>query len=211
MPAPDPRRPRDANARVEEVALIAASRRPVLLRVHRFRLRPEDLEDCYAQATLELIGHARRGGSFANRRHLASVIEQRFLSRINDRRRALAGRSPMQAAIEGALPLGPSAGEDQPQIPDARAELEQHVLRRHELRRISELASELSHDQRVVLAAQLAQLDGAEICRRLSWSPEKYRKLGQRARARLRALLELDEAPVPRARAASEPTPGTDL
>jgi hypothetical protein len=50
----------------EEVAIVACARRELLLRVHRHRLRREDLEDCYSQATLELVTHARSGGGFAN-------------------------------------------------------------------------------------------------------------------------------------------------
>ena len=207
----DPRRPRSAKGRVEEVALVAASRRAFLLRAHRFRLRFEDLEDCYGQATLELLRQAREGRSFANRRHLASVLEQRFLSRINDRRRALAGRSPMQAALEGALPLSASPSEEPIQIVDCRAELERLVLVRHELRRVSALAATLSEDQRLVLAAQVADVGCGEFCRSYGWSPEKYRKVAQRARARLRLLLEREETPVPRARETSERSAGTDL
>ena len=45
----------------EEVALVARAKRELLLRVHRYRLRREDLEDCYGQATLELVAHARSG------------------------------------------------------------------------------------------------------------------------------------------------------
>ena len=50
--------------------------------------------------------YARRGAVFSSTRHLANVIEQRFVSRVGDRRRALSGRSPMQAAFEAAVPLG---------------------------------------------------------------------------------------------------------
>ncbi len=32
--------------------------------MHCHRLRREDLEDCYSQATLELVAHVRRGGGF---------------------------------------------------------------------------------------------------------------------------------------------------
>ena len=45
---------------------MARARREVLLRAHRFRLRREDLEDCYSQATLELVAHTRSGGAFAS-------------------------------------------------------------------------------------------------------------------------------------------------
>jgi DNA-directed RNA polymerase specialized sigma24 family protein len=195
-PAPDPRLSR-AGDPASEVALVASARRAFLLRTHGFRLRREDLEDCYGQATLELLKRAREGGGYANRRHLESVLEARFLSRINDRRRALTGRSGIQAALEGAVPIAAGAGEDDVQIIDRRAELERLVLLRHELRRIRELASLLSDDQRLVIAAQIAQCDRVEFCRRYGWSAEKYRKVALRGRRRLRELLDRDEQPVP--------------
>lgn len=190
---------------------MAAARRAFLLRAHRFRLRHEDLEDCYGQATLELLKQAREGRSFASRRHLASILEQRFVSRINDRRRAISGRSPMQAALEGALPLGAAPEDHQLQVADSRADLERLVLLRNDLRRVQALALRLTEDQRLVLATQLAQLECAEFCRRYGWSREKYRKVAQRGRSRLRELLEGEEAPVPSSPAASERHPRTDL
>jgi len=180
----------------EEVALVARAKRELLLRVHRHRLRREDLEDCFSQATLELVAHARRGGRFASSQHVANALEQRFVSRVHDRRRALSGRSPMQAALEAALSLGYSERE-QADVIDARAELETLVLLRDDVRRLSALASELTRDQRLVLASQLAQIDCRTFCRRHNWSAEKYRKVAQRARARLRALVERDECAVP--------------
>ena len=39
----------------EEVALVAQAARSRLLSVHRHRLSHADLEDCYSQATIELI------------------------------------------------------------------------------------------------------------------------------------------------------------
>jgi DNA-directed RNA polymerase specialized sigma24 family protein len=173
------------------VALVAGARRELLLRVHRHRLRREDLEDCFSQATLELIVHARRGGRFANRSHMASVIEQRFLSRIHDRRRALGGRSPMQAALEGAVSL---AGEERPiDVADPRAEPERMALARHDLERLKTYAGQLTADQRLVLACQVAlQMECGEFCRRYGWTSEKYRKVAQRGRARLRELMASD-------------------
>jgi hypothetical protein len=69
----------------EEVALVARARRELLLRVHRHRLRAEDLEDCYSQATLELLAHARRGGRFASMyrsgvRPLAEILHENPLA-----------------------------------------------------------------------------------------------------------------------------------
>jgi DNA-directed RNA polymerase specialized sigma24 family protein len=180
----------------EEVALVARAKRELLLGALRYQLRREDLEDCYSQATLELVAHARRGGTFWSRSHLGNVLEQRFRSRVRDRRRALSGRSPMQAALEAAMSLG-RAGEQEIEIVDVRAELDRLVMLRHELRRVEQVARELTADQRLVLAWQVGQLSPAEFCRRFDWSPEKYRKVGQRARARLRRLTAVDEPSVP--------------
>ncbi len=174
----------------QEVALVARARRELLLRAHRHRLRREDLEDCYSQTTLELVAYARNGARFASRLHLANVIEQRFVSRVHDRRRALSGRSPMQAALEAALPLG-VMDEAHIEIVDVRAETERLAILRHDLRRVQSLARELTPDQRLVLASQVGlQMGRGEFCRRYGWSTEKYRKVAQRARARLRTLMD---------------------
>jgi DNA-directed RNA polymerase specialized sigma24 family protein len=189
---------------------VASARRELLLRVHSFRLRREDLEDAYSQATLELIAHVRRGGSYASRLHLANTLEQRFLSRVHDRRRALCGRSAMHAAIEQALPLD-GAPESTVDIHDVRAELEQLVILREELERVRELAAALSYDQRLLIACQVGlQMGCADFCRIFGWTPEKYRKVGQRARKRLRDLIAADGA-VPSGGSASEQKPGTSL
>jgi DNA-directed RNA polymerase specialized sigma24 family protein len=192
------------------VALVALAKRETLLRAHRFRLRREDLEDAYSQAVLELVMRARGGATFASRRHLANVIEQRFLSRVHDRRRALSGRSPMQMALETAVSFD-GDGERGIDIADARSELERLVILREELERISALASGLSYDQRLFLACQIGlQMECAEFCRIHGWSPEKYRKVGQRARTRLRELMS-DAEGVPRASGASDQNTGTNL
>jgi DNA-directed RNA polymerase specialized sigma24 family protein len=168
---------------------VASSRRDLLLATHRHRLAREDLEDCYSQATLELLTRAMRGEAFASHRHIANALEQRLLSRIHDRRRALSGRSPIEVAIATALPL--AAGESgEVEIVDARADVERLALMRHDLRRISDVSRQLSPDQRLVLASQLAGgVECGEFCRVHGWSAEKYRKVAQRARARLTQLL----------------------
>ena len=75
--------------------------------VHRRWLSWEDLEDAYSQATVELVAQARRGQlRFSSRAHLRNMLELRFVSRVRDRRRALRGRSPVQATLDGALSLG---------------------------------------------------------------------------------------------------------
>jgi hypothetical protein len=53
----------------ETVARVAAGRRARLLRFYRRRLRFEDLEDCYSQATLELMTRSRRA-PFENEIHV---------------------------------------------------------------------------------------------------------------------------------------------
>jgi DNA-directed RNA polymerase specialized sigma24 family protein len=179
---------------LEEMALVAQARREILLRVHRHRLRKEDLEDCYSQATLELLASLRaRRTSLQTRAHMANVLEQRFLSRIHDRRRALRGRSPVQAALDDALPLRDS-GDDGIEVADARAEIERLVISRMDLRSLGRVMHELTPDQRLVLLSHIDSGIGcAQFCLRFGWSKEKYRKVSQRARARLRELLEQSE------------------
>jgi len=191
---------------IEQLAIVARAKREVLLRAHRHRLRREDLEDCFSQATLELVAHARQGGRFANRAHAANALELRFVSRVHDRRRALSGRSPMQAALEAAVSLGDG---QEATVVDARAEVERQVMLRHELQRMRLLARELSPDQRLVLAHQLLGGGCGEFCRRFGWSAEKYRKVGQRARARLRSLMAREESDVPLEPVLSERKTGT--
>jgi DNA-directed RNA polymerase specialized sigma24 family protein len=185
----------------EEVAFVAAAKRGLLLRVHRHRLRREDLEDCYSQATYELIAHVKAGGSFAGREHITNAIELRFVSRARDRRRALSGRSPIQAALEHAEMLGTTAGEGVELI-DRGAEIDAKVIVREELQRLSRLVGLLSVDQRRVLASQVGGEPCALFCSRNGWSREKYRKVAQRARARLRELMS--RADVPSATSRSE-------
>jgi DNA-directed RNA polymerase specialized sigma24 family protein len=174
------------------MALVAQARREILLQVHRHRLRKEDLEDCFSQATLELLAQLRGGGSFLTRTHLANVLEQRFVSRIQDRRRALRGRSPAQAALDGALPLG--EGSEGIEVADVRAEIERLVMLRMDLRSLGQVIHELTADQRLVLVGLAdSGMECAEFCDRFGWSKEKYRKVSQRARARLRELLQVSE------------------
>jgi len=181
--------------------------------VHRHRLRRQDLEDAYAQATLELVVLSRRGRAFQNRRHLANALEQRFLARVADRRRALSGRSPIEAAIEGAATLAPD-GEPL-ELPDTREEPERLTIAREELAGALRNLPRLTPDQRLVIAAQaVLEMRCEEFCRRHGWSPEKYRKVAQRGRAKLRSLVANEAAgrgAVPVLARASEQAPGTDL
>jgi DNA-directed RNA polymerase specialized sigma24 family protein len=117
----------------------------------------------------------------------------------------------MQAALEAAMSLD---GDEHVrfEVVDVRAQVEDRVIRRYELARINALARELTPDQRLVLATQTAlQMGCAEFCDRYGWSSEKYRKVAQRARARLRQLIALDERAVPPAAIVSEGHAGTHL
>jgi hypothetical protein len=188
------------------VAAVAAAKREVLLRVHRHRLRREDLEDAYAQASLELVVLARRGRPFASRGHIANSLEQRFLARVQDRRRAVSGRSPIAAALEGAVSFG--GGEDGFDLPDDRADPLRVAIARDELARMRAHLPALSADQRLLLESQLAEVTCEEMCASQGWTREKYRKVAQRARVRMRLLMtELE--PVPVSRVGSEQAPGT--
>jgi DNA-directed RNA polymerase specialized sigma24 family protein len=172
---------------VEAVARVAVARRDRLLRINRRRLRWEDLEDCYSQATLELVARARRD-PFASSEHIVNALEQKFSSRIDDRRRAIGGRSPIETAMARALPVdAPEGGAVE--LEDRGAEVLRQVAGRLEIRRLREVAADLSDDQRLVLACQISLgMDCAEFCRRFGWSAEKFRKVAQRARGRLRVL-----------------------
>ncbi len=113
---------------------MAHSSRRLLLSVHRAWLRSEDLEDCHSQATLELLAQARRGElRYSSRAHLRSLFELRFVSRVRDRRRALRGRSPAQAMLDGAL-AHPGADGRAVEVADPRADVERLMLLRYELR-----------------------------------------------------------------------------
>ncbi len=173
----------------EEIALVARARREAMLRAYHNMLRREDLEDCLSQAVFELLA---RGHRFASREHVANALEQRFLSRVQDRRRAVRGRSPLQAHLESALPWS-GLGERELELADPRAEVHPLVAHRHQLRQVARLAPLLTSDQRLVLACQVTLGMGrAEFCQRFGWSHEKYRKVAQRARARLRGLVETE-------------------
>lgn len=195
----------------QEVAIVASARRELLLRVHRHRLRREDLEDCYSQSVLEMVLAVRRGRAFSSRLHMARALEQRFLSRVHDRRRAISGRSPLQAALEHAEELGWEERCSSLVI-DRRSQPDTIVILRHELDRIRALAGQLTAEQRLVLATQVGLGMGCEeFCLLHGWSGEKYRKVAQRARARLKRLLALDEQLVPAGEARSEMAVGTNL
>ena len=171
------------------MALVSAAKREILLRIHRHRLRREDLEDAYSQATLELVVLSRRGRAFQSRRHLENALEQRFVSRVTDKRRALSGRSPIAAAIEGAEALSPD--EESLELPDTREEPERRVLAREQLASALAHLGELTPDQRLVIATQMVlEVRCEEFCRRHGWSSEKYRKVAQRGRAKLRSLMD---------------------
>lgn len=179
----------------EAVAQVAQQKREILLRAYRHWLRREDLEDCLSQATLELVARVMRGGRFSGQAHISNALEQKFLSRIHDRRRALGGRSAMEAALDGAMQLGePAAGGVD--IADLRAGTEERVNGRIELSEVTQAAKQLTADQRLVLASQVALDMGCrEFCDRFGWSPEKYRKVAQRGRTRLRMLSRREHVP----------------
>src|ERR1700754_4957106 len=89
----------DAEARL---ARALAAQRSRLLRRHRHRLDHADLDDCLSQEALELVRRARREGVESGW-HAGLALEQRFVARVSDRRRALGGRSPGERLLRAAL------------------------------------------------------------------------------------------------------------
>jgi DNA-directed RNA polymerase specialized sigma24 family protein len=174
----------------ERVALVAQAKRKSLMHANRHRLRRVDLEECFGQAVMELVRWVRAGGTFENPAHAASALETRFFSRVLDRHRAVRGRSPIKAALESALAVGGDAD-----LLDTRCGGEELALLRLELRNVARTAPRLTADQRLVVACQVGlQMRCGEFCELFGWSSEKYRKVAQRARARLRGLTDaLDE------------------
>jgi hypothetical protein len=179
----------------ERVAHVVRAKRKALLWVYRYMLRREDLEECFGQASMELIRYVRAGGAFAHTGHAAAALELRFLSRVQDRSRAISGRSPIQAAWEGALATG-SLGDGCTDQADVRCAVEELAMMRMELRLVPALARKLTADQRLVLACQVGlQMERVEFCELFGWSFAKYRKVARHARARMRGLSEsVDES-----------------
>ena len=80
-------------------------------------------------------------------------------------------------------------------VADPTADVAERLAGQDEVRRLRGFAEELTADQRLVLACQVAlDMDCQEFCARFGWSAEKFRKVAQRARARLRALVADYEA-----------------
>jgi DNA-directed RNA polymerase specialized sigma24 family protein len=172
----------------ERVATVLRAKRELLLRAHWRRLDREDLEDCLGQVALELVTRAR-ANPFDDDRHIANALEQKFLSRVTDRQRALAGRSAMVAATRDAVRLDANDTDDIG-LAHGGTDISEAAANRDELRRIREVAAELSDDQRLVLACQVSLgMGSAEFCERYGWSREKFKKVAQRARARLSKLM----------------------
>jgi hypothetical protein len=108
-----------------------------------------------------------------------------------------AGAAPRRRCFDHALPLSDAANGIE--VADVRAEIERLVMLRSDLRSLGQVIHELSPDQRLVLVSLAGEeMECADFCERHGWSREKYRKVSQRARARLRELLEACEETFPR-------------
>lgn len=182
----------------DAVARVALARRASLLRVHGRKLPEDDLEDCFSQATMELVSRARvRERAFESDAHIANALEQKLTSRIADRRRALEGRSAKESAFRAALGANQGIEEGPPvieRVADPRPSVEDQVQARLTLAQIQEVVRDLSEDQRTVLVCQDLGMSGEEVCARFDWSAAKFRKTAQRARAKVVALVARHDA-----------------
>ena len=181
----DPQPREDAEARL---ARELAAQRSRLLRRHRHRLAVDDLDDCLSQAALELVSRARRVGPEPGW-HPGLALEQRFLARVSDRRRALGGRSPRERLVRRALIADDALIGDAVAPAEVGASVEEQIVHRDELRRLLEVVGDLSEDQRLVATFRLFGDGDANAWRvRHGWSVAKYEKTASRARAALTAL-----------------------
>ena len=183
---------------------MACAKRELLLRVHRHRLRREDLEDCYSQASLELIAHARDGGAFASARarreraraalSLAHQRSRRGAQRAQpDAGRARARRRRSSRAGDGGVDV----------VDDARVGRGARARARRAARDRARRARRSRADQRLViaLAARRRKLRDASARARLV---AREVPQGRAARAaRLRELIEDGDASLSQSR----PTP----
>jgi DNA-directed RNA polymerase specialized sigma24 family protein len=68
-----------------------------------------------------------------------------------------------------------------------------------DLRSLGLVMHRLTEDQRLLLTSLAdSGMECVEFCDRFGWSRDKYRKVSQRARARLRELMEASEESFPR-------------
>ena len=171
-----------AQVRCELVAHEAVRIRRGVLSDHHGELPYEDLEDAFAEAVLELVRRAKRDPAFGEPAHIRNALRQKFASRVLDRRRQRAGRSPIERAYALATPIDAALSVSSTSDPAAA------VVTGEQLRLICASLGELTDDQRAVLQSQLNDEPPTVACARLGWSPEKYRKVAQRARQRLKRL-----------------------
>ena len=146
-------------------------RRP-LLAAHRGAAPREELEDLYSQSVLELLLRIRRDPTFHTPTQLANALRLRFASRIVDHHRALAGRSPLTAAVAQATRL------DDPTAPGIAAadDVAAAVELREQTRELLSALRDLPAGQRDAL---LAELSGSEAP--VGWAERKRRSRGRHA------------------------------
>src|SRR3954470_10680864 len=170
-----------------QLARALAAQRARLLRRHAHRLDREDLEECLAQAALELVPRAR-GEADGTAWRPALAVEQRVLSRASDPRRALAGRSPREHIFRAAIARHDANLDEALEIADPGGSVDEQVVQRDELRRLLELVADLTEDQRLVAIHRLGGGDPGALRLRQRWSVAKYEKVASRATAQLRML-----------------------
>lgn len=160
-----------------------ALRRPLIARHRGGAIGLWDLEDLYSQATLEVLARAKRDPGLRTSAHIRNSLRQKFAARVVDEQRAAAGRSPAAYARARHQPLDHAADARLATDRDAPAQL----IALETLTELRAAIGDLSDDQRLVLASQLHGETPRDCQARTGWSSEKYRKVAQRARARLTA------------------------
>ena len=196
---------------VDAIATVAATNWQRLLRIHHHRLsrrrprglpRPSRCSSCSPPPA--------RGQRFADAAAILTALDMRFQSRIIDRHRALAGRSPISAALHHARPLDAITDTDPA---TAAGDPLAQVLERETLARLAERDRASSPPTSgSSCSPNSTASDRRSSARATAGASRNTARRSQRARARLRAAAALTAprpAPRPRRAPRHPPAPTT--
>jgi hypothetical protein len=170
------------------------AKRDILMRVHHWWLSRPDIEECMCQAELELFASVKRGHVLRSFQHACNSLEQKFVSRIADQRRAIGGRSATKRALNCAYSLSQHYDKDieeggwEPS--DAKLDVFETVSNKLDLQAILDEIQICREDFQKVFHYELfGSGSRADYAASQGWGMETFRKIDQRGRQRLRAAI----------------------